>query len=143
METGEAARDGFFDGSVLPDIDKTGYDALRQHAGRAKTTAPVLYAAGILALVALLALIKFPDRPPWTGWAVFIGNLLGIALGLDRGGGRADPRHAEFRAGAAASFSAPTPAPSASPTPLPMPQAVALPAQPVQPALGTNHAGIP
>jgi hypothetical protein len=118
METGEAARDGFFDGSVQPDLDKTGYDTLRQHAGRAKATAPVVYAAGILALVALLALIKFPRQAAWIGWAVLIGNLLSVSLSVwtAEAGGRI--RHSEFRP---ASLSTP------SPSPLPVPDTVDMP----------------
>jgi hypothetical protein len=123
METGEAARDGFFDGAVQPDLDKPGYDALRQHAGRAKATAPVVYAAGILALVALLALTKFPRQAAWIGWAVLVGNLLSVSLSVwtAEAGGRI--RHAEFR---------PVPPATPSPTPLPIPQATAQPA-PTQP----------
>jgi hypothetical protein len=117
METGEAARDGSFDGSTQPDLDKAGYDALRQHAGRAKATAPVTYAAGILALVALLALIKFPRQAAWIGWAVLLANLLSVALAVwtAEAGGRI--RHEEFRA-------YPSPTPAATPTPTPRPLAV-------------------
>jgi hypothetical protein len=134
METGEAARDAFFDGSVQPDLDKPGYDTLRQHAGRAKVTAPVVYAAGILALVALLALTKFPRQAAWIGWAVLVGNLLSVSLSIwtAEAGGRI--RHEEFRS---------VPAATPSPTPLPMPQAVVLPDQPVQSAPETNPAGTP
>lgn len=134
METGEAARDSFFDGSTLPDLDKPGYDTLRQHAGRAKATAPVVYAAGILALVALLALTKFPRQAAWIGWAVLVGNLLSVSLSVwtAEAGGRI--RHEEFRT---------VPRGAPSPTPLPMPQAAALPDQPVQSAPETNPAGTP
>lgn len=134
METGEAARDAFFDGSAQPDLDKTGYDTLRQHAGRAKATAPVVYAAGILALVALLALTKFPRQAALIGWAVLVGNLLSVALSVwtAEAGGRI--RHAEFRS---------VPATTPSPTPLPMPQAVVVPEQPLQSAPATNPAGTP
>jgi len=134
METGEGARDAFFDGSAQPDLDKGGYDSLKQHAGRAKATAPVVYAAGILALVALLALTKFPRQAAWIGWAVLVGNLLSVALSVwtAEAGGRI--RHAEFR---------PVPATTPSPTPLPMPQAIVLPEQPVQLAPETNPAGTP
>jgi hypothetical protein len=134
METGEAARDAFFDGSVQPDLDKPGYDVLRQHAGRAKATAPVVYAAGILALVALLALIKFPRQAAWIGWAVLVGNLLSVSLSVwtAEAGGRI--RHVEFR---------PAPPATSSPTPLPIPQASVLPEQPVQSAPETNSPGTP
>jgi hypothetical protein len=128
METGEAARESFFDGSVQPDLDKPGYDALRQHAGRAKATAPVVYAAGILALVALIALTKFPKQSAWIAWAVLLANLLSVALSVwtAEAGGRI--RHAEFRGAPAATpapVAPPTPVPSATPTatPIEIPQA--------------------
>lgn len=141
METGEAARDGFFDGSAQPDLDKAGYDTLKQHAGRAKVTAPVLYAAGILALVALLALIKLPRQAAWIGWAVIVANLLSIALSVwtAEAGGRI--RHEEFR-GVTVQSPQPSSAP-ASPTPLPIPRPIVLPEPPVQSAPGTNPAGTP
>ena len=113
METGEKARDGFFDGAIQPDLDKSGYDALRQHAGRAKAAAPVLYAAGILALVALLALTKLPRQAAWIGWAVLLANLLSVSLSIwtAEAGGRI--RHAEFRA--VPSVTTPASAPPAEP----------------------------
>jgi hypothetical protein len=78
-------------------MDAAGKAAFREHSGRAKFTAPVLYAAGILALVALLALIKFPRQAAIIGWAVLIGNLLSISLSVwtAEAGGRI--RHPEFR----------------------------------------------
>jgi hypothetical protein len=121
METGESAREGFFDGAVQPDLDKPGYDALRQHAGRAKVAAPVVYAAGILALVALLALTKFPRQAAWIGWAVLVGNLFSVSLSVwtAEAGGRI--RHEEFR---------PVPAATSSPVPLATPQTVVQPGSP-------------
>jgi hypothetical protein len=97
METGEAAQESFADGSIEPGMDAAGKAAFREHSGRAKFTAPVLYAAGILALVALLALIKFPRQAAIIGWAVLIGNLLSISLSVwtAEAGGRI--RHPEFR----------------------------------------------
>jgi len=132
METGESARDAFFDGSVQPDLDKPGYDILRQHAGRAKATAPVVYAAGILAVVALLALIKFPRQAAWIGWAVLVGNLLSVSLSVwtAEAGGRI--RHVEFRPVAAAS-----PSSSPSVTPTTTPAYTATPSPTVQPAANT------
>jgi hypothetical protein len=136
METGEAARDGFFDGSVRPDLDKPGYDSLRRHAGRAKVTAPVVYASGILALVALLALTKFPRQAAWIGWAALIGNLLSVSLSIwtAEAGGRI--RHEEFR---------PVPLATPSPSPLPIPQAGVLPGTPqaMPPAPDTNNSVSP
>ena len=120
METGEAAQESFVDGSIEPGMDAAGKAAFREHSGRAKFTAPVVYAAGLLALVALLTLIKFPRQAAIIGWAVLIGNLLSISLSVwtAEAGGRI--RHSEFR-----------PASLASPTPIPEPSpAAALSASP-------------
>lgn len=105
METGEGAQEAFADGSLSPGMDAAGKAAFREHSGRAKFTAPVAYAAAILALVALLALIKFPRQAAWIGWAVLVGCLLTVALGIwtAEAGGRI--RHAEFREAAAAAES--------------------------------------
>ena len=136
METGEGAQEAFADGSLSPAMDAAGKAAFREHSGRAKFTAPVAYAAALLALVALLALIKFPRQAAWIGWAVLAGSLLTVALGIwtAEAGGRI--RHAEFREAAEAAqtggssfpgggasgmpafFAAPT-APAPEPTPVP------------------------
>lgn len=97
METGEAAREAFVDGSAQPPLDDAGNDAFYQHAGRARIAAPLVYAAGILALVALLVMIRFPRQAAWIGWAVLFGCLLSIILSAwtAEAGGRI--RHEEFR----------------------------------------------
>jgi hypothetical protein len=97
METGEEAQESFVDGSISPGMDVAGKAAFREHSHRAKATAPVVYAAGILSLVALLALIKFPRQAAWIGWAVLVGSALSIALSVwtAEAGGRI--RHPEFR----------------------------------------------
>jgi hypothetical protein len=120
METGEAAQESFADGSIDPGLDAAGKAAFREHSHRAKATAPVVYAAGILALVALIALIKFPRQAAWIGWAVLLGSTLSIALSIwtAEAGGRI--RHTEFRPAEKAS---PTPSPTASPSPEPSPSA--------------------
>ena len=99
IETGEAAQESFVDGSIEPGMDTAGKEAFREHSGRAKFTAPVVYAAGILALAALLTLIKFPRQAAWGSWAVLLGVALSIALSIwtAEAGGRI--RHPEFRPG--------------------------------------------
>ena len=97
MATGEAAQESFSDGSIDPGMDAAGKSAFREHSGRARFTAPVIYAAGILALVALLVLIKFPRQAAWISWAVLLGSGLSMGLGIwtAEAGGRI--RHTEFR----------------------------------------------
>ncbi|MCE9543828.1 MAG: hypothetical protein K8R38_10005 [Verrucomicrobia bacterium] len=101
IETGEAAQESFADGSIEPGMDAASKEAFREHSGRAKFTAPVVYAAGILALAALLALIKFPRQAAWGSWAVLLGVAFSIALSIwtAEAGGRI--RHPEFRPGTA------------------------------------------
>jgi hypothetical protein len=118
-------------------MDVAGKAAFREHSHRANFTAPVVYAAGILSLVALLALIKFPRQAAWIGWAVLVGNTLSIALSVwtAEAGGRI--RHSEFRPESKSTTQpqlqsqgegtppapefvpSPSPSPSASMTPLP------------------------
>ena len=97
METGETAQESFVDGSIDPGMDIAGKAAFREHSHRAKATAPVVYAAGILAAVSLLALIRFPRQAAWIGWAVLLGSTLSIGLSVwtAEAGGRI--RHTEFR----------------------------------------------
>ena len=98
METGEGAQESFADGSIVPGMDIAAKAAFREHSGRAKFTAPVAYAAGLLALVSLAGLWKFPRQASWLAWAVLAGNAATIALGVwtAEAGGRI--RHPEFRA---------------------------------------------
>lgn len=116
MSTGEAARDQLVDGSVEPEMDAAGSAACRIHAGRARTTAPVAYAAGLLALVSMIALIRFPRQAAWIGWGVILGCMLTIALSVWTAleGGRI--RHPEFREASAPTTPAAQAAPSATPT---------------------------
>jgi hypothetical protein len=135
MQTGEGAQESFVDGSIDPGMDVAGKGAFREHSHRAKITAPMVYAAGILALVALLALIKFPRQAAWIGWAVLLGCTLSIALSVwtAEAGGRI--RHTEFRPVAKPSEPSVTPtmSPASSPetssamTPLPIPTASIAP----------------
>lgn len=136
METGERAQESFVDGSIEPGMDAAGKAAFREHSGRAKFTAPVVYAAGLLALVALLTLIKFPRQAAIIGWAVLIGNLLSVSLSVwtAEAGGRI--RHSEFRPTSAAS---PTAAPEPSPSGPPLsPAPTATPSTPPSPVPSTN-----
>ena len=157
METGEEAQESFVDGSISPGMDVAGKAAFREHGHRAKFTAPVVYAAGILALVALLALIKFPRQAAWIGWAVLVGSTLSIALSVwtAEAGGRI--RHPEFRPEPKSTaqpqlqpqsqgqgtpsvpelMPTPSPSPSASVTPLPpmpVPTATVVPGALLAPA---------
>lgn len=130
MQTGEGAQESFVDGSIDPGMDVAGKAAFREHSHRAKITAPMVYAAGILALVALLALIKFPRQAAWIGWAVVLGCTLSIALSVwtAEAGGRI--RHTEFRPVAKPYEPSVTPAmspTSSAMTPLPIPTASIAP----------------
>jgi len=127
MSTGEAARDQLVDGSVEPEMDSAGSAACRIHAGRAQTTAPVAYATGLLALVSMIALIRFPRQAAWIGWGVILGSLLTMALSVWTAlvGGRI--RHPEFRDASpvkSAPAATPAPTPSLSPQSEGSPQAV-------------------
>ena len=135
METGEEAQESFVDGSIDPGMDTAGKAAFHEHSGRARFTAPVVYAAGILALVALLALTKFPRQAAWMGWAVLLGTAFSIALSVwtAEAGGRI--RHTEFRPAPKPSAS-PSPVPEALPLATPAPSPIAPPAaSPEQPAV--------
>jgi hypothetical protein len=140
MQTGESAQESFVDGSIDPGMDAVGKDAFREHSHRAKATAPVVYAVGILALVALLMLIKFPQQAALIAWAVLLGSAISIGLSIwtAEAGGRI--RHTEFRPAEQPSptpeptptpVSSPTMTPEASPTPVP----VASPTSSVTPTL--------
>jgi hypothetical protein len=137
MQTGEAARESFVDGSIDPGMDAAGNAAFKEHAHRAATTAPVVYAVGILALLALLFLIKFPRQAAWIAWGVLLGSAISISLSVwtAEAGGRI--RHSEFRS-AKETSPTPTPAPTISPsisaTPTPSPLAKPAPS----PVLETN-----
>jgi uncharacterized membrane protein YkgB len=129
IQTGEAAQESFVDGTIDPGMDSAGKAAFREHSARAKTTAPVVYAVGILALVALLLLIKFPLQSAWFSWAILLGGALSIGLSIwtAEAGGRI--RHTEFRSVQEAS---PTPIPLPIPSPLPVntPEPTATPISP-------------
>jgi len=153
METGESAQESFVDGSIEPGMDAPGKAAFREHSGRAKATAPVVYATGILALLTLIVLLRFPVQASWLGWSVVIGSLLSIALSVwtAEAGGRI--RHTEFRT-ASPGTPAPAvpvnpPAPGRADVPLPMgppvPVSVAVPVpEPgvIVPQAGASAAGV-
>ena len=127
METGEAAQESFVDGSIEPGMDAAGKAAFREHSGRAKFTAPVVYAAGLLAIIALAALIKFPRESAIISWAVLIGVALSISLSVwtAEAGGRI--RHSEFRVTPLQSLPGVVPPPpAATPTPTADPVAPAM-----------------
>ena len=134
METGEAAQESFVDGSIEPGMDAAGKAAFREHSGRAKFTAPVVYAAGLLAIIALASLIKFPRESAIISWAVLIGVVLSISLSVwtAEAGGRI--RHSEFRV---------TPPPQSLPEVVPpLPAATPTPtADPVAPAMVSPGSG--
>jgi hypothetical protein len=129
METGEAAQEAFADGSIDPGMDVVGKAAFREHSKRAHYTAPVVYAVGILALVALIMLIKFPRQAAWLGWAVLLGSTLSIGLSVwtAEAGGRI--RHTEFRP-----VEQPSPEPTATPVASPTPETSPAPAPAASPS---------
>ncbi|MBM3857844.1 MAG: hypothetical protein FJ390_07805 [Verrucomicrobia bacterium] len=118
MQTGSEASHSFKEGKTLPPLDDAGKIALHMHAGRADKTAPVVYACAILALLALLALVKFPQAALWLSSAVLLGNAISISLGIwtAQAGGRI--RHAEFRP-ATPWDTPPTPTPTTAATSTP------------------------
>lgn len=137
MQTGSEAEHSLKQGKMLPPLDDAGRIALHMHAGRADKTTPVIYACAILALFALLALVKFPKAALWLTSAVLLGNAISISLAIwtAEAGGRI--RHLEFRpatpwdmpatptpAPAAMSLPAPTTAPTNTPTPAASPAVV-------------------
>ena len=97
MQTGREASHSFKEGKTLPPLDEAGKIALHMHASRANKTTPVVYACAILALFALLALVKFPKAALWLTSAVLLGNAISILLSIwtAEAGGRI--RHIEFR----------------------------------------------
>jgi len=121
MQTGGEAVDSFHDGKSLPPLDEAGKIALHMHARRADKTTPVIYACALLAVLALLALIKFPKAALWLTSAVLLGNAISISLSIwtAEAGGRI--RHAEFRPSTPweSSVTTPTPTPLAVPTAAP------------------------
>ncbi|MBX9577488.1 MAG: hypothetical protein K2W97_03300 [Chthoniobacterales bacterium] len=130
MQTGSEASHSFKEGKTLPPFDEAGRIALHMHAGRADKTTPVIYACAILALFALLALVKFPKAALWLTSAVLLGNAISISLSIwtAEAGGRI--RHLEFRPSTPwDNVVTPTPAPSpaAMTTPAPTPVATPLP----------------
>ena len=113
MQTGGDAAHNFDIGKNLPALDAAGQAALDAHADRADKTTPVIYACAILAVLALLALIKFPQAATWLSSAVLLGNVISISLGIwtAQAGGRI--RHPEFRPPTTLDQSATTPTPAA------------------------------
>jgi hypothetical protein len=122
MQTGSEASHSFKEGTALPPLDEAGKIALHMHAGRADKTTPVIYACAILALFALLALVKFPKAALWLTSAVLLGNAISISLSIwtAEAGGRI--RHLEFRPSTPWDNIA-TPTPAAIPTPTSTPLA--------------------
>lgn len=122
MQTGSEAAHSFKEGKTLPPFDDAGKIALHMHAGRADKTTPVIYACAILALFALLALVKFPKAALWLTSAVLLGNAISISLAIwtAEAGGRI--RHIEFRPATPwDNVATPTPTPAAITTPTSMP----------------------
>ena len=130
MQTGSQAGHSFKDGTALPPIDEAGKIALHIHSSHAKKTTPVVYASAILAIFALLALVKFPKAALWLTSAVLLGNTISILLSIwtAEAGGRI--RHLEFRPSTPWDHIA-TPTPATIPTPASTP-AGATTAAPLQ-----------
>jgi hypothetical protein len=126
-------------------MDSAGKAAFREHSHRARATAPVVYAVGILALVSLLALIKFPRQAAWIGWAILLGSAISIGLGIwtAEAGGRI--RHSEFRSikeispDATPAPTSTAPSPSPAPTTLPAPAPLATPGSSIPPSPATTN----
>ncbi len=136
MQTGSEASHSFKEGRTLPPLDDAGRVALHMHAGRADKTAPVVYACAILALLALLALIKFPHIGLWLSSAVLLGNAISISLSIwtAEAGGRI--RHLEFRPATPwDTLATPTMTPASTPattnTPAPITAPTTTPTNPV------------
>jgi hypothetical protein len=140
METGEAAQESFADGSIDPGMDAVGKAAFREHSHRAKVTAPLVYAVGILALLALLTLIKFPRQAAWIGWGVLLGSAISISLSVwtAEAGGRI--RHTEFRP---IEQPSPTPEPAPSAMPSTTPQAMVSPSALATPLSSPSATPVP
>ena len=129
MESGSNAAHAFRDGSTLPPLDEAGKIVMHIHGGRAKQTAPVIYASAILALLSLLALAKFPRPATWLSAAVLLGNTISIALSVWTADAGGRIRHTEFRP--ATPWDQPTvttSAPSPTATPIATPATTIMPA---------------
>jgi hypothetical protein len=135
MQTGGKAADAFDNGSCLPPLDEAGKNALNNHASRAETTTAVVYASALLSVLALLALIKFPQAARWLAFAVLLGNGISILLSIWTAQAGGLIRHQEFRPKApsmelspsnnilaAPPTNFPVPTPSVTPTTLVTPQ---------------------
>ena len=134
MQTGGKAATAFDNGSCLPPLDEAGKNALNKHASRAETTTPVVYASALLAILALLALIKFPQAARWLAFAVLLGNGISILLSLWTAEAGGLICHQEFRKNAPSMELSPSntvlvvpPANSVPPTPSLPPATLATP----------------
>ncbi|MFI0347479.1 MAG: hypothetical protein ACH346_01720 [Chthoniobacterales bacterium] len=120
MDSGSKAAHAFRDGTMQPPLDEAGKIAMHIHGGHAHQTAPVIYASAILAVLALLALIKFPRPATWLCAAVLIGNAISIAMAVWTADAGGHIRHLELRPATPwdkPTISAPTPTGAAT-TPL-------------------------
>lgn len=97
METGHEASHAFKTGAALPPLDEAGKNALHMHETRAKRTTPVVYASAILAVLALIALIRFPRPAMWLAFAVLLGNLISLLLAISAADAGGRIRHLELR----------------------------------------------
>ncbi|MBX9741930.1 MAG: hypothetical protein K2W99_00080 [Chthoniobacterales bacterium] len=97
MESGSKAAHAYKDGSLLPALDEAGKAALHMHASRADKTTPVVYASALLAVLALLALIKFPIAARWLALAVLLGNAGAVLLAVWTADAGGRIRHLELR----------------------------------------------
>lgn len=126
MESGSKASHALKEGTLLPPLDEAGKIALHMHSSRADKTTPVIYASAILAVLALLALIKFPKAATWLAAAVLLGNGASILLAIWAADAGGRIRHIEFRPptpwnepATTTPTSSPQPTPEATPTAAP------------------------
>lgn len=125
MESGSKAAHAFKEGSLLPPLDEAGKAALHMHASRADKTTPVVYASALLAVLALLALIKFPKAARWIAAAVLLGNGAAVLLAIWTADAGGRIRHKELRPPTpwdepAATTAVPSSQPSTPPAVLPL-----------------------
>lgn len=128
MQTGGKAADAFDHGTIQSSLDDAGKNALNVHANRAETTTPVVYASALLAILALLALIKFKTAATWLSFAVILGNTAAILLGMWTAEAGGMIRHLEFRSKAPWQEPAQNNNPTISPLVTPITPPIATPA---------------
>ncbi|HLB33585.1 MAG: hypothetical protein A3F67_08615 [Verrucomicrobia bacterium RIFCSPHIGHO2_12_FULL_41_10] len=150
MQTGHDASQNFKSGINQPPLDEAGKIALHLHANRARKTTPVVYSSALLAILALLALIKFShpsfaNAATWLSAAVLLGNTIAILLAIWTADAGGHIRHLELRSltlcdqtatnsptSVLAQIPTPSPAPTITPvvSTVPAPSTIELPINP-------------